>query len=289
MLHFCKLSRASALTGAVALSVSLISAGAAALTPAPASAAPVAGAVNYTCSGGSPGSAQLIPPGAYGSVTVTGFCFMQGSYTITHGLTVGPDAFLDAAVFFGFPPYDYGIPCNVFVDVSGGVRVAPNGALYLGNGPGTGCPNSDDVVNGGIASSGAQSVVIHGTTINGGLRVEGGGGGTTCAPTASSPFGPYTDMEDSTVNGGTSFSGVSTCWMGFIRNASNGTVSITSNTMGDPDAIEIGLNTINGSLSCSGNALAFPGPGGVPTNSFDGSPPNPNTVTGQEIGQCAGL
>jgi hypothetical protein len=47
--------------------------------------------------------------------------------------------------------------------------------------------------------------------------------------------------------------------------------------------------TINGGLACSGNALAFPGPGGVPTNSFDGSPPNPNIVNGSETGQCAGL
>jgi hypothetical protein len=66
-------------------------------------------------------------------------------------------------------------------------------------------------------------------------------------------------------------------------------VSVNNNTMGDPDAIEIGLNNIHGTLACSGNALAFPGPGGVPTNSFDGSPPNPNTVTGAETGQCAGL
>ena len=59
--------------------------------------------------------------------------------------------------------------------------------------------------------------------------------------------------------------------------------------MGDPDAIEIGLNHIHGTLACSGNALAFPGQGGVPTNSFDGSPPNPNVVTGARTGQCTGL
>jgi len=85
----------------------------------------------------------------------------------------------------------------------------------------------------------------------------------------------------------TSFSDVATCGMGFIGNTSNGSVSITNNTMGDPDAIEIGLNSINGSLDYSGNALAFPAAGDVPTNSFDGSPPNPNTVTGQETGQWA--
>ena len=33
---------------------------------------------------------------------------------------------------------------------------------------------------------------------------------------------------------------MSTCWMGFIRNQANGGVSVANNTMGDPDAIEIG-------------------------------------------------
>jgi len=83
--------------------------------------------------------------------------------------------------------------------------------------------------------------------------------------------------------------------MGFIRNHVNGGVSVTNNTLGDPDAIEIGLNVIHGGLACSGNQRdpASPilplGVGGVPTNSFDGSPANPNTVTGPETGQCAGL
>lgn len=57
---------------------------------------------------------------------------------ITAGLTVASGAFLDAAVMFGFPPYDYWVPCNVFVNVAGGGRVGPHGALYFGNGAGTG-------------------------------------------------------------------------------------------------------------------------------------------------------
>lgn len=249
-----------------------------------------AGSSAFTCSGGTLLAPQVIPSGTYKSVTVSdGFCVMQGTYTITGGLTVDSGAFLDAAVFFGFPPYDYGAPCNVFVNVSGGVRVGQGGALYFGNGAGTGCPSSNDVVNGGIVASNADSVVVHGTTVNGGIAVQGGGGGTDCQSTDSSPFAPYTDIEDSQVNGGISVTGLSTCWTGIIRNTVKGTVSVNNNTMGDPDAIEIGINDIRGTIACSGNALAFPGPGGVPTNSFDGSPPNPNVVTGAETGQCAGL
>ena len=285
---FCRTNRVARLTGAVVLSASFLSVALGALSPGVAGAA--AGPTAFTCSGGTLQAPQVIPAGTYKSVTVSdGFCVMQGTYDITGDITVEPGAFLDAAVYFGFPPYSYGAPCNVFVTVSGGVRVGQGAALYFGNGPGTGCPNSNDVVKGGIASTGAESVVVHGTTISGGLTVQGGGGGTSCQSTASSPFGPYTDLEDSQVNGGISVSGLSTCWTGIIRTTVNGTVSVSNNTMGDPDAMEIGLNHINGALACSGNALAFPGPGGVPTNSFDGSPPNPNVVTGSEQGQCAGL
>ena len=122
----------------------------------------------------------------------------------------------------------------------------------------------------------------------------GGGGWTDCLTNAPGlPFPPFTDVEDSTINGGTNISGLTTCWMGFIRNTTNGSVKVNKNEMGDPDAIEIGLNVIHGGLACSGNFLdpntTTPGVGGVPTNSFDGSPPNPNTVSGAEKGQCAGL
>ena len=281
-------SRAGRLAGVLVAAAALLFAGGGALSPGVARAS--TGAPAFTCSGGTLLTPQVIPSGTYKSVNVAdGFCVMQGTYKITGSLTVGAGAFLDAAVFFGFPPYDYGAPCNVSLNVSGGVRVGQGGALYLGNGAGTGCPSSNDVVNGGITASGAESLVVHGTTVNGGITMRGGGGGTDCQPTDASPFAPYTDVEDTQVNGGISVTGLSTCWLGLIRDAVKGTMSVNDNTMGDPDAIEIGLNTIQGTLACSGNALAFPGPGGVPTNSFDGSPPNPNAVTGAETGQCAGL
>jgi hypothetical protein len=281
-------SRVTRLVGVWLLAGVLVTAGMGAFGPEVAGASGIP--APYTCSGGTLLSPRVIPAGTYGSVTVAdGFCVMQGRYDIVGALTVAPGAFLDAAVFFGFPPYDYGEPCNVFVNVAGGVHVGANAALYFGNGPGTGCPGSNDVVNGGLIATNAESVVVHGTKLSGGVSVSGGGGGTDCAPTNLSPFAPYTDIEDSQVNGGATISGLSTCWTGFIRNKVNGAVTVNNNTMGDPDAIEIGINAIHGGLACSGNALAFPGPGGVPTNSFDGSPPNPNAVTGAETGQCAGL
>lgn len=249
-------------------------------------------ATTYTCSGGSPTNPTLIPAGTYGSVVVTGSCYLQGTYTISGGLSVASGAELDGTVQFGFPPYGYGQPCNVFGTISGGVQVGAGGVLYLGNGEGTGCANSNLVVNGGLRAVGADTVVIHGTTFNGGFTVSGGGGAGDCTPTAASPFGSYTNVEDSTVNGGLSVTGLNTCWLGTIRNTVKGGEVLANNEMSDPDAIEVGMNTIQGNLACSGNFLnpaLGPIPGGVPTDFFDGAGPFPSTVTGLKTGQCAGL
>jgi hypothetical protein len=246
-----------------------------------AGGSPAGAASGFTCAGGP------IPAGTYSSVTVTGFCAIQGHVEIRGGLTIAANSGLDAV----------GQNCDAFLDVSGGVRVQENGILFLGNSQGTSdqqnnpCPSSNDVVRGGLNGVGALAVVVHGTTISGGFSLSGGGGGTSCENVPGLPFPPFSDVEDSHINGGASMSGLSTCWMGFIRNQVNGGVHVNTNTMGDPDAIEIGLNSIHGGLACSGNQLdpSIPGPGGVPTNSFDGSPPNPNTIRGQATGQCAGL
>jgi hypothetical protein len=271
-----------------------------ALTSAAASAAPAQG---YTCTGGP------IQPGSYGSVTVTGVCFVAGTVSVHGGLTIAPNAGLNAT---DSPAPD----CTpAHLDVSGGIRVLSGGVLFLGdsnNRPnaGTGCPTSNDVVNGGIVGQGATAVVVHGTQINGGFSLSGGGGGNSytlfpppqglsCSNVVVGGMNigpPFSDVEDSQINGGASIVGLHTCWMGFISNQVNGGVTINNNTMSDPDAIEIGLNTIHGGLACSANLLdpnshiaPDNGSGGVPTNRFDGSPPNPNTVIGQETGQCAGL
>ncbi len=265
-------------------------------------AAPVAAAAtpsNYVCTGGNPIDPQLIPPGNYGSVTVTGSCYMEGTYAIAHGLTVASGAELDAAVFFpaffnafvGVPsPYTYGVPCDVFLTVSGGVRVMQGAVLYLGNSAGTMCQNTSDVVSvqGGIRAVGAAAVVVHGTTVNGGISVTGGDAGPV--PGAATPFGPYVAVEDSTLNGGATLSGNNILWLGFSSNTAHGVVTVSNNTVWDPD-IDVGANTIDGNLVCSGNVSA---PGNTPDSPNNVIGPgagvaSPNMVTGMETGQCAGL
>jgi len=284
-------------------------------TPGVASANPEP--QGYTCSGGTPNSPTPIAGGDYGSVTVTGVCAVHGEVDIHGGLTIAENAGLLATDPTKPDPNNpQGPPiCThiVHLDVSGGIQVLENGLLFLGDslrqGGGTGCPTSNDHVDGGIRGWNANSVVVHGTKIDGGFSLDDGGGGNGYSVF---PFGlfcadivfhgvdigtpPFSDVEDSSIDGGVSISDLHTCWMGFINNHVSGDVAVNHNVLGDPDAIEIGLNTIHGGLACWGNQrdpkshiLPDDGSGGVPANTFDGSPPNPNTVTGQEKGQCAGL
>jgi hypothetical protein len=222
-------------------------------------------------------------------LTVTGPCSMgAGVYVIKGGLTIASGGSLDAT------------DCDANVTVSGSVVVQSGGILALGNSAidGPCSVNTNDVVRGGLVATQAIAVIIHGTTINGGLSIQGGGGHTDCTVPIPGLGPPFSNVEDSRINGGASISGLATCWIGIIRVQITGGMSVTNNTLGDTDAIEIGTNVIQGSLSCSGNRLdpsvppdlTTPGAGnGTPTNFFDGFGPNPNTVTGRETGQCAGL
>jgi hypothetical protein len=268
----------------------------------------------YVCSGTVANQGSLA--GNYGSVIVNGVCAAHRRVNIKGSLTITPNSGLVANDPTAQDPNNPNGPpiCldHVQVNVFGGIRVLSNGILFLGDSlRGTGCPDSNGVVFGGLQGLGSNSVIVHGTKINDGFSLQGGGGGNSYGP---NPYGPgvfcsdiivggvdigtppFSDVEDSQINGGASINGLHTCWMGFINNQVQGTVNISHNRIGDPDAIEIGLNTIHGALGCWGNyrdpashVLPDDGSGGVPTNSFDGSPPNYNTVSGPELGQCAGL
>src|ERR1700757_3780263 len=112
-------------TGVATLILTLSGVGfATTLIPSAASAgAPVQG---DTCSGGAPNSPTPIPPGSYGSMTVTGVCFVAGAAQVTGGLTIGPNAVL-------FATDSPGCAQIAHLDVSGGIRVQSNGILFLGD------------------------------------------------------------------------------------------------------------------------------------------------------------
>ncbi len=239
----------------------------------------------FTCSGtfAQPG---ILGSGTYGAVTVGGACLVPpGSTVIVNGgLTVTSGGFLVAAAVFD------GI-CNRSITINGGVSVEAGGSLVLGDGQGSGCvPNTHTVVNGGLQANGAIDLIIHGVVANGGITSVGGGDHGPC--NFGAPTGPtYLTVEDSQVQGGVSISGYNACWLGFARNTIVGGAQLMNNVLDDPDAMEILDNTIYGGLACFGNTA-----GGVPraTNQGDVGPggslvTEPNTVRGQETGQCVGL
>jgi hypothetical protein len=227
-----------------------------------------AGAVSHNAPV-APCSDGTLAPGTYSSITVdSGLCtFLPGVFQINGSLTIAPESGVDAT------------NCDTHVTVTGGISVQ-GGILGLGGSVnGTGCEaDTGDVVRNGIRANNAAAVIIHGTAISGGLSIVGGGVTTDCE--VGIPFfGPtFFDLEDSSVNGGVTVTGLTTCWFGAIRNHINGGMRDTNNTFGDPDANEVQTNTINGPLICNGNSPA------VQQGDSEGLV---NIVTGPKVGECA--
>jgi hypothetical protein len=86
----------------------------------------------------------------------------------------------------------------------------------------------------------------------------------------------FTDVEDSTIGGNYTVVGLSSCWMGSLRNQVGGSATFIGNTFGDPDAMEIGNNLISQSLTCFKND---------PAPQF-GDGASSDLVAGRPTGQC---
>lgn len=199
--------------------------------------------------------------------------------------------------------------------VTGNLVVGAGGVAFLGckaNPDGTGFPCLDDhakvpkltsrtVVSGNIVENAPQGVVIHNSRIDGNLKETGGGGGISCKPPKAGVFAAvkspvFSDVEDTAVGKNIAISGLNSCWLGLARLKIGGSVTISNNTMADPDAIEVLATDIAQNLSCSGNSH----PAGLPPiaqpvwDSADTSPTGalypraaePNTVGGTRSGQC---
>lgn len=248
----------------------------------------------YNCTGGT------IPAGVYGSIVVTGVCFMpSGNITVQGNVTVAPGALLDA-VTKGDPATDPVVPATV--NIGGNVTVGKGGVFLFGCSPNITCTSPPgityDHIQGSLTAFGAQGVVVHSAVIGGNVTVVGGGGGAaaeTCsAQTAKTPtplatlepwsedpglyYVPvYTDFEDSTIGGNYTVSGLTSCWLGTLRDQIGGAATFANNTMGDPDAMEIDNNLVGGNMVCLANS---------PAVGFHDSGSAPNIVRGIGIGQC---
>ncbi len=246
-----------------------------------------------TC-GGTPTSPAPLAGGTYTSVSVTGVCAVNaGQVIVTGDVTVASGAALVAA----FAKNDLGGPGTSGLTVDGNIDVASGGTLLLGcealhfacvDDPDQNNPtlNSPDSVQGSVVATDPLGVVIHDSTIGGDAIQSGGGGGASCTPSGifavfMSPV--YSDYEDNAIGGNLRITGLTSCWLGGLRNTIGGSVTYSDNNLTDPDANEILSSHIAGNLLCSGNSPAIQ----YGDSSEDVTPSTPNVVGGFATGQCA--
>jgi hypothetical protein len=142
-------------------------------------------------------------------------------------------------------------------------------------------PDVNATISGGVVAVDANSVQIHFSTINGGFILDGGSGPFPGPFEFFPGFAPtWNTLEDNVINGSVKINGYDGFWQGFIRNHVNGSVTFTDNTVLDPDGNEFVTNSIHGSLTCSGNS---------PAPQVGDSEGEPNVITGNATGQCAGM
>jgi hypothetical protein len=251
----------------------------------------------YNCTAGD------VPAGTYNSITISGICYMPaGSIVVRGDLNVAPGALLDA-VTPGDPTTGTPVvPATVVV--GGNVFVGSGGVLLFGCSPNISCSNppgiSYDRIRGNLIANGAEGVVVHSASIGGSVIVSGGGGGSAAegctngpapTPLAPAPWSEdpalgappfptpvYTDFEDNSIGGSLSIAGLTSCWLGSLRNEVGRNATFANNTLGDPDGSEIVNNLVNGNMACSGNSPA------VQWGDTGGAP---NIVGGYASGECA--
>ncbi|HUE25918.1 MAG TPA: hypothetical protein VMP89_04020 [Solirubrobacteraceae bacterium] len=269
-----------------------------------AAVAPAAGP--SICSGklGTPGLLKGTYPHG---VVVKGACAVKsGKARVIGTLTVTKGSALAAA---------YGRH-HASLSVTGDLVVGNGATVILGckaNPDGSGFPCLDDpnmkhptltshaTVTGNLIENSPLAVIAHNSAIGGNVKETGGGGSVSCAPPTSGVFAKimspvYSDYEDSTVGGNMRISAMSSCWLGIARVKIHGSLSLSNNQMGDPDAIEVLSSHVGKNLSCVGNGHPSPMPPGTqpvwdsvdtgPMGSIYPRAPQPNTVGGTRSGQC---
>ena len=282
-----KSSLLRAFAGVVAVSGLLVGATALGAAPAGAAAGPP------VCTG-TPDSPGVLAGTYHSNVLVTGVCAVNGGAAVVFGnLTVAPGA----AVLAAFALNDLTGKGTSSLKVTGKLLVQPGGTALVGcDAASFAClddPNQEaPTLNmrpklGSVNERQPLGVVIHNALVNGSVTESGGGGGETCTPSGifevfGSPV--YSDLENSTIHGNVTVTGLQSCWLGNIRDHVGGTVKISNNQLADPDAIEILSNHVSGSLICKGNSMTWDSTD--LTENLYPRQPEPNTVNGKRVGQC---
>jgi hypothetical protein len=231
-------------------------------------------------SGPNPCATGTLSSGAYGGFTVTGTC------RVVHGANVtinGNLTLADGAVFNAL--FD---PSNA-VHVIGNVKVGQGALLGLGYGTAV-------VVDGNVNANQPLSLYLGNMTVHGNVTSNGGG--------TADRFYNF-PIKDDTIDGNLTLHGWTGGWIGALRNTVGGNIDFSNNASvvhpvddagcmasgtfpngcaaapgADPDSSEPVQNMVSGNLICHNNS---------PAAQFGDSGGGPNTVSGNKIGECAGL
>jgi hypothetical protein len=167
------------------------------------------------------------------------------------------------------------------LNVGDDVTAGDDSIVGLGCSPEAGCSTlTNDHIGGDLRTTDAFAVVVQQEAIAGDASIVGGGRSEDCSVTVFFGGPWFSTIEDSSVGGNATITGLHTCWFGFIRVHVGGNVLIQGTRMGDPDANEIVTNVIHGNLACYNN---------VPAAQFGDSGGSPNVVGGKKLGECKDL
>lgn len=273
--------------------VGVLAACALVLATVAATAGPAGAARKASCTGdfGSfPANVGVMASTYDGDVVVSGACAVVAGPTVVNGnLTLAPGSTLIAAFGSGS------------LTVNGNVLVQKGATLILGCLP-TSFPCFDDPFTGGVpslSSAGSVSgnliateplgVIVHNTTIQGHVTENGGGGGTTCAPSggifAVLGFPAYSDYEDSSIGGNLNVNHLNSCWLGMARDQVGGNLLLNQDQLADPDGAEVISNTVGGNLVCHQNSMVWDS-ADISESGLYPRAWEPNTVSGRRVGQC---
>jgi hypothetical protein len=236
---------------------------------------------HYTCTGGDFSTFDLvpIPSGHYESITVKGACFIPPGAVIRvdedvhvkagavldaqsapSTITVGEDVIADAGALLG-------LGCQPdYVDSKGKPIKTGHPCTLVPDG------HSTITVKGDVKAFGANTVLLNGITVNGNVKLIGGGGDI-----------PWS-IKNNTIKRNLTIRGVTADWLGVLfnkigRNATLTNISVTD--PGDPGRLVFVVrNKIGRDLACTGLTP------GVSGGFFPGEV---NTVGRHATGQCASL
>lgn len=222
---------------------------------------------------------------------VSGVCVVNGGAAVIKGdLILAPGSALNAT----FAVNDVAGTGTSSLTVKGDVKVGPGAFLAMGCepkfNPCTDDPNAgtggtltgQNKVFGDVTAVQALGVLLHASTIKGSVSLLGGGGAESCNPPFPGAFAdlgspPYSDAEDNSIGGNLTMTGLTSCWLGALRNSVHGNVFVAGNTMADPDAMEILANVVRGSIACFANS---------PAVQYGDSASSPNQVKRRAFGEC---